>query len=62
MPVHESSLHLIDYLIFIATLAVSTLVGLYFGCMGNRQSTVKEYVLGGKRMRILPVAVLVAVR
>ncbi|KAJ3640741.1 hypothetical protein Zmor_027284 [Zophobas morio] len=61
MPLNESSLYPIDYIIFVATLAVSTLIGLYFGCMGNRQSTVKEYVLGGKRMRIIPVAVSVAV-
>ncbi|XP_063906014.1 sodium-coupled monocarboxylate transporter 1-like isoform X1 [Zophobas morio] len=61
MSYNEFPLQLIDYIIFITTLAVSTLIGLYFGCLGNRQSTVKEYLLGGKRMRVIPIAVSVAV-
>ena len=51
-----------DYVIFVGTLVFSTLIGIYYGCFGTKQATIKEYLLGGKNMKILPIAVSVAVR
>ena len=50
-----------DYVIFVGTLLCSTLIGIYYGCFGTKQATVKEYLLGGKKMKIVPIAVSVAV-
>ncbi|XP_066991696.2 sodium-coupled monocarboxylate transporter 2 [Anabrus simplex] len=47
----------LDYLMFALMLAVSALIGVYFGCFGSRQKTTSEYLMGGKKMKILPVAV-----
>ncbi|XP_054288162.1 sodium-coupled monocarboxylate transporter 1-like [Macrosteles quadrilineatus] len=46
---------LIEYLIFGALLSMSAMIGIYFGCC-SAQNTVSEYLLGGKKMGILPVA------
>ncbi|KAJ3645439.1 hypothetical protein Zmor_023095 [Zophobas morio] len=50
-----------DYVIFIVTLAISSLIGIRFGCFGTRQATAREYLLAGKNMKILPIAVSIAV-
>ncbi|KAJ9575571.1 hypothetical protein L9F63_007579 [Diploptera punctata] len=47
----------IDYAFFIMMLAISTLIGIYFGFCGKKADTPEEYLLGGKSMRTLPVAV-----
>ncbi|CAH1367562.1 unnamed protein product [Tenebrio molitor] len=44
-----------DYLILVLTLVFSTLIGIYFGCFGSKQSTTREYLFGGKKMKVLPV-------
>lgn len=44
-----------DYGLFCAMLGLSALIGIYFGCFGSKQSTTKEYLLGGKTMHVLPV-------
>ncbi|XP_044260071.1 sodium-coupled monocarboxylate transporter 1-like, partial [Tribolium madens] len=50
-----------DYLIFFIVLAISSGTGIYYGCFGSKQKTVKEYLLGGKKMTPLPIAISVAV-
>ncbi|XP_066991697.2 sodium-coupled monocarboxylate transporter 1 [Anabrus simplex] len=45
-----------DYVMFAFMLAISALIGIYFGCFGSRQKSVAEYLLGGRNMNILPVA------
>nr|XP_015839648.1 PREDICTED: sodium-coupled monocarboxylate transporter 2-like isoform X1 [Tribolium castaneum] len=50
-----------DYLIFFIVLAISSGTGIYYGCFGSKQKTVKEYLLGGKKMSTLPIGVSVAV-
>ncbi|XP_077287850.1 sodium-coupled monocarboxylate transporter 1-like [Arctopsyche grandis] len=44
-----------DYVVFAMMIMISTLVGIYFGCFGSKQKTAKEYLLGGKTMKVLPV-------
>ncbi|XP_044262829.1 sodium-coupled monocarboxylate transporter 1-like [Tribolium madens] len=57
-----SSFFWYDYLIFFIVLAISSGTGIYYGCFGSKQRTVKEYLLGGKKMTALPIAISVAVR
>lgn len=45
-----------DYTLFSLLLGLSVAIGLYFGCTGNKQSTAKEYLFGGKQMTPIPVA------
>ncbi|XP_063915962.1 sodium-coupled monocarboxylate transporter 2-like isoform X2 [Zophobas morio] len=42
-------------------LVLSTIIGIYFGCFGTKQSTIREYLMGGKNMKVIPIAVSVAV-
>lgn len=44
-----------DYTFFILLLCMSVGIGIYFGCVG--QTTHNEYLLGGKKMGVFPVAI-----
>ncbi|KAK9688418.1 Sodium:solute symporter family [Popillia japonica] len=46
----------IDYCLFTVMLGGSVLIGVYFGCFGKRQTTAKEYLLGGRNMTVFPIA------
>ncbi|KAK9876776.1 hypothetical protein WA026_015013 [Henosepilachna vigintioctopunctata] len=45
-----------DYALFCSVLSVSCMTGIYFGCV-KKQNTKKDYLLGGKQMKTLPVAI-----
>ncbi|RZC33422.1 sodium-coupled monocarboxylate transporter 2-like [Asbolus verrucosus] len=45
-----------DYIIFTMMLTISVLIGIYFGCFGTKQSTASEYLMGGKKMKVFPIA------
>ncbi|KAJ9575565.1 hypothetical protein L9F63_007573, partial [Diploptera punctata] len=47
----------VDYMIFLIMLTVSTLIGVYFGFWGKKEDSTREYLFGGKTMRIVPVSV-----
>lgn len=48
---------LLDYVLFVAMLLLSSLVGVYYGFLAKtKQNTVKEYLLGGKTMHIVPIS------
>ncbi|XP_069103671.1 sodium-dependent multivitamin transporter-like [Argopecten irradians] len=49
------SLVLADYLVFAAALLVSLAIGVYYALSGGRQKTTKEYLLGNRKMSIIPV-------
>ncbi|XP_063913239.1 sodium-coupled monocarboxylate transporter 1-like [Zophobas morio] len=50
-----------DYFLVFFVLITSVLIGIYFGCFGTKQSTFKEYLCGGKQMKIVPIALSVTV-
>ncbi|XP_059619567.1 sodium-coupled monocarboxylate transporter 2 [Phlebotomus argentipes] len=56
LPLGSGQFQVLDYVVFIAMLAISMAVGIYFGFFGNNQST-EEYLLGGRRMKTLPIAI-----
>jgi hypothetical protein len=51
-----------DILIFVLMLALSTLIGVYFGFWGKKEDSPHEYLLAGKSMSTLPVAVSLVAR
>lgn len=48
--------HWVDYLVFAISLSISTFIGLYYGCTGDKQATTFNYLLGNKSLKIIPVA------
>ncbi|KAJ3644034.1 hypothetical protein Zmor_022690 [Zophobas morio] len=50
-----------DYAIFVGTLVFSTMIGIYYGCFGTKQATTREYLMGAKTMKIIPIGISVAV-
>ncbi|XP_045487119.1 putative sodium-dependent multivitamin transporter isoform X1 [Pieris rapae] len=46
-----------DYIIMVATMVLSVLIGLYFRFSGGKQKTNEEYLLADRNMSIFPVAV-----
>ncbi len=48
----------IDYLIFVIMMALSILIGVYYGFFAKRkQNSTVEYLLGSKKMGVIPVAI-----
>jgi Na+/proline symporter len=43
-----------EYLVLSLMLLVSTLIGIYFACKGQKSNA--EYLLGGRRMGVFPVS------
>ncbi|XP_055686683.1 sodium-coupled monocarboxylate transporter 2 isoform X1 [Lutzomyia longipalpis] len=56
LPIGTGQFQVLDYVVFIAMLAISMAVGIYFGFFGNNNST-EEYLLGGRRMKTIPIAI-----
>ena len=52
----ENSFHWFDYVVFSVTLLVSVGIGVFQACTGGKQKSTKEYLLGNKQMKVLPVA------
>lgn len=54
----EMHFSFLDYVLFVGMLLLSTIIGIYYGFVAKtKQNTVKEYLLGGKTMHILPISV-----
>jgi len=45
-----------EWAVFSTILMSSVAIGIYFGCFGSKNSTKEEYLLGGRQMHPLPVA------
>ncbi|XP_048489176.1 sodium-coupled monocarboxylate transporter 1 isoform X2 [Plutella xylostella] len=45
----------VDYVVFVLMLAISAVVGVYWGFM-KKQTTQQDYLLGGRNMQVVPVA------
>ncbi len=48
--------HWADYVVFGASLMVSAGIGIYYRFTGQRQKSTREFLMGGKSMQWLPVA------
>lgn len=52
----RNTFHVLDYVFFIGTLAISLFIGLFFGFRGRKKHSTKEILLAGGKMHFLPVA------
>jgi Na+/proline symporter len=52
----------LDSSFFILMLVLSTAIGVYFGFWGKKEDSPEEYLLAGKSMSTLPVAVSLVAR
>ena len=51
----KPQLHIVDYVVFAATLAISLGIGVYHSFVGGKQKTIEEYLLGNRQMGFIPV-------
>lgn len=51
----------VDYVVFVLMLAISAVVGVYWGFM-KKQTTQNDYLLGGRNMKVIPVAMSLVAR
>ncbi|WAR18775.1 SC5A8-like protein [Mya arenaria] len=56
----NQTFHVVVYIIMVLFLVISTTIGLYFGFY-KKQRTTEEYLLGGRKMNLLPVALSLVV-
>lgn len=47
----------IDYGIFIFILACSLSIGIYFGFFSKELKTAEDYLIGGRKMKVIPIAI-----
>lgn len=52
----------IDYVVFGALLTVSMAIGIYFGYFSKSEQTTEEYLLGGRKMKTIPIAISLIAR
>jgi len=53
---HNNRFSAWDYVIFAVILAIASAIGLYYGCTGNKQNSTSEFLMAGRSMSVLPVA------
>ncbi|XP_068152991.1 sodium-coupled monocarboxylate transporter 2-like [Drosophila tropicalis] len=46
-----------DYTVFALVLSISAAIGVYFGFFNKGEDTTDEYLMGGKRMKTIPIAI-----
>lgn len=51
----------VEYSVCAAMMSLSAMIGIYYGCF-SKQNTVSEYMLGGKKMGIFPIAMSLIAR
>jgi Na+/proline symporter len=56
-PVELHEFSVADYVVFILTIVVSLGIGIYYALSGGRQRTTSEYLVGNRKMAVLPVAI-----
>uniref|UniRef100_A0A0B6ZWN2 Sodium-coupled monocarboxylate transporter 1 n=1 Tax=Arion vulgaris TaxID=1028688 RepID=A0A0B6ZWN2_9EUPU len=49
--------HYGDFIVFGATIVISIAIGIYYAFSGGRQRTTSEYLVGGRTMSFIPVAI-----
>ncbi|XP_033759638.1 sodium-coupled monocarboxylate transporter 2-like [Pecten maximus] len=57
----EFGFHVADYVIFAVMISFSIGIGVYSACSGGGQKTTLEYLVGNRRLKMLPVAVSLVV-
>src|SRR5688572_14419994 len=53
----ESHLHWADYLVLAGFLVISLAIGIYHSLTGGRQKTTAEFIMGNRRLKVIPMAI-----
>lgn len=62
LPDQTADFKVIDYSVLIILLLASLAIGIYYGFFDRHEKTMMEYLMGGRRMRALPVAISLVAR
>lgn len=52
----------LDYSLFIILLLCSLAIGIYFGFFSKELKTAEDYLIGGHKMKVIPIAVSLMAR
>lgn len=58
----EAYFAFIDYCVFIFILSISMAIGIYFGFFSKNLKTAEDYLVGGHKLKTLPVAISLMAR
>lgn len=47
----------VDYTVLVVILSISLGIGFFFGCCRNANKSTEEYLLGGRQMKTIPIAI-----
>lgn len=52
---------LVDYIVFVALFLVSLAIGIYFAVVDRKSPDPEQYLMGGRKLSLLPVALSITV-
>lgn len=52
----KANFSLIDYTVFGIVLCISALIGIYFALVDRKKKSLDDFLLGGRKLKVLPVA------
>lgn len=55
--IEEAYFTFIDYSVFTGILSMSLAIGIYFGFFSKELKTAEDYLVGGHKMRTIPIAI-----
>ena len=58
----SSAFGMVDYTVLFVILSVSLGIGFFFGCFGDANKSTEEYLLGGRKMKTIPIAISLIAR
>ncbi|XP_048750733.2 sodium-coupled monocarboxylate transporter 1-like [Ostrea edulis] len=61
MAQSKSEFDVLDWLLFGAMLVISAGIGIFYACIGGRQETTTEFLMGSRSMQLIPVAISILV-
>ena len=61
MEVSQNHFHIVDYVVFVFMFLISIGIGVYFGFAGRKQKTTDDYLMGGRQLSLIPVALSLVV-
>lgn len=51
-----------EYIVFSLVLAISAIIGIYYGCFGKKQKTTTDFLMAGKNMNPVPMSMSLLAR
>ena len=53
--------HIVDYIVFAVSILASLGIGIYFAFAGKKNADNQEFLMGGRNMKLIPVAISLVV-